>query len=39
MDRSSSCQFQFEFLGSHLYQSAVFLSVCVQFEFLGPHLY
>ena len=34
----SSCQYEFEFSGPHLYQSIIFLSVCVQFEW-GPHLY
>ena len=36
IDRSLSCQF--EFSGSHLYRSAIFLSFPFQFE-LGPHLY
>ena len=40
IDRSSSMSVwvYFEFLGSHLYRSVIFLSVCVQFE-LGPHVY
>ena len=29
IDRSSSYQFEFRFLGLHLYQSVIFLSVCV----------
>ena len=29
---------QFEFLGSYLYRSTIFLSVCVQFK-LGPYIY
>ena len=35
---SSSCRFESGFLRSHLYQSVIFLSVCVQFE-LELHLY
>ena len=38
IDRSSSYQFEFGFLGLHLYRSVIFLSVCVLFE-LRPHLY
>ena len=38
INRSSSYQFEFRFLGLHLYESVIFLSVCIQFE-LGPHLY
>ena len=36
IDQSSSCQFQF--LGSHICRSAIFMSICVQFK-LGLHLY
>ena len=38
IDQSSSYQFKFGFSRLHLYQSVIFLPVCVQFE-LGPHLY
>ena len=39
IDRSSSCHFEFGFLGLHPYQSAIFLSSYVRFQFLGPYLY
>ena len=37
IDRSSSCQFVFEFLGPHLYRSVIIWLVLVWV--LGPHLY